>query len=154
MRRLLLALALIAVPGAALAAGWTAEMQEDEGGSVMVAYVTAEPDGAITPTLRLICAGSEGVMLRYEMPSDDGGPGSEADFLFENEHDQVKMHMVYEDMDGAFAAYFPKTDPVIPLLENGKDVFISEASGNYPAQSFSLKGSTKAIQTVLKGCTG
>jgi hypothetical protein len=151
MKRLLLALAVIAMPSVAFAEGWTAEMQEDEGGPVMVAYVSAEPVGEVTPTLRLMCAG-EDVNLRYEMASEDGTPGSEADFLFENEHDQVTLHMVYEDMDGAFAAYFAKTDAVIALLETGKDVFISEASGNFPAQSFSLKGSTKAISTMLKNC--
>lgn len=151
MNRLLLALALIALPASALAAGWTAEMQEDEGGPVMVAYVTADPVGELTPALRLMCGG-EDVALRYEMAGGGGSPGSEADFLFENERDQATLHMVYEDMDGAFAAYFPKTDPVIALLKTGADVFISETTGNYPAQSFSLKGSTKAIETLFDAC--
>jgi hypothetical protein len=60
--------------------------------------------------------------------------------------------MIYEDMDGAFVAYFPQADPLIALLENGSDVFVSESSGNYAAQSFSLTGSTKAIAKVLKAC--
>jgi hypothetical protein len=99
-----------------------------------------------------MCAGDEGVSLRYDMADDTGEPGSEADFLFENESTQAKLHMAYEDMDGAFAAYFPKSDPVVTLLQTGEEVFVSDASGNFPAQTFALKGSSKAIATVLKGC--
>jgi hypothetical protein len=153
MRRALLCLALFLLPATAYAAdGWTSGMEEDEGGSVMVASVTADPDGGVTPELRVMCAGDQGVNLRYLTAKDTVEPGSEADFVFENEIAQIKKHMVYEDMDGAFAAYFKKTDPMIQELENGDEVFISESSGNYPAQTFQLSGSTKAIGAVLKTC--
>jgi hypothetical protein len=99
-----------------------------------------------------MCAGDEGLNLRYHTAKDTVEPGSEADFVFENEIAQIKKHMIFEDMDGAFAAYFKKTDPMIQELENGEEVFISESTGNYPAQTFGLKGSTKAIGAVLKGC--
>ena len=151
MRRIALCLALILVPGTAFAAGWVAEMQEDEGGPVMTAYVIGAADGAIAPELRMTCS-SDGVALRYLMTGDAGSPGSEADFLFENESTQATLHMAYEGMDGAFAAYFPKTDPVITLLETGSDVFVSESTGNYPAQSFPLQGSSKAIDKLLRSC--
>jgi len=152
MRRLLLVMSFVLLPTAALADSWIAQMQEDEGGQVLVATVSGEPQGKLTPSLTLECGGSEGVMLRYLMASEDGAPGSESDFLFENESQQAKVHMIYEDMDGAFVAYFPKMDPMITLLETGSDVLVSESSGNYPAQSFSLKGSTKAIAKALKAC--
>ena len=151
MRRVLLCLCLMLLPTTAFA-DWTAQMEEDEGGPVMVASVTGEAAGDLAPMLRIVCAGDEGVMLRYDMASEDGGPGSEADFLFENESTQVTKHMLFEEMDGAFAAYFPKTDPIVTLLKTGEEVFVSESSGNYPAQTFPLKGSSKAIDTVLKKC--
>jgi hypothetical protein len=152
MRPFLLALSLALLPTAALADGWTAQMQDDEGGQVLIASVSGATDGNLTPSLSVLCGGTEGIMLRYLMASGEGSPGSETDFLFENESQQAKVHMIYEDMDGAFVAYFPKADPMIALLENGSDVFVSESSGNYPAQTFSLKGSTKAIAKVLKAC--
>jgi hypothetical protein len=154
MRRIVLCLALFLLPGAAYAAdgGWSASMQDTEGGPAMVASVTGQADGNVQPTLELMCAGDKGVALRYSMASDDGQPGGEADFLFENEHDQITRHMVYEDEDGAFAAYFPANDPMISLLETGQDAFLSEATGNYPNQDFPLTGSTKAIAAVLKTC--
>lgn len=152
MRRVLLVLILALIPGLAYADGWVAQMEDDEGGKVMVASVAGEPDGKLTPTLRLMCAGSKGVMLRYAMASDAGGPGSQVNLLFENESKQVKMTMAYEAMDGAFVAYFHKTDPMIDLLENGPDLYISETTGDGPATSFPLQGATKAISAVLKGC--
>jgi hypothetical protein len=152
MRRILLCCALFLLPTAAFAEGWTAQMVEDEGGPIMMASVTAPAHGDITPELEVTCAGEEGVNLRYLMPVDAGEPGSEADFLFENEAAQAKLHMALEDMDGAFAAYFPKTAPIVVLLQTGDEVFVSDASGNFPAQKFVLKGSSKAIATVLKGC--
>lgn len=153
MRRAVLCLALMLLPSAAYADGWTAQMEEDEGGPAMVASITAPADGSVTPELRLQCAGSEGVMLRYLTAADTVSPGSEADFLFENENSQITEHMQYEDMDGAFAAYFPPSDKMIEFLKTGDEVFISESSGNYPAQTFPLKGSSKAIDTLLKTCS-
>ena len=153
MRRAMLCFAVLLLPSATFAAdGWTAQMEEDEGGPAMVASIVGAADGSVTPELRLQCAGSEGVMLRYLTAADTVSPGSEADFLFENENSQITKHMQYEDMDGAFAAYFPPKDPMVSLLQTGDEVFISEASGNYPAQTFTLKGSSKAIAKLLKTC--
>src|SRR5579863_7404426 len=129
MRRVLLAVAIALVPGLAYADGWVAQMENDEGGKVLVASVAGDPDGKLTPTLRLMCGGSKGVMLRYTMTTDTGGPGSQVNLLFENESKQVRMSLAYEAMDGAFVAYFPKTAPMIDLLENGPDLYISEETG-------------------------
>jgi hypothetical protein len=152
MRRALLCLALMMLPTAALADGWTAEMEEDEGGPIMVAYVTAAAVGDVTPELSLMCAGSEGVNLRYFNSTKTVAEGSEADFSFENESSKLTKHMQLEEMDGAFAAYFQPSDPMVALLQTGDNVLISEPSGNYPAQTFTLTGSSKAIGTVLKDC--
>jgi hypothetical protein len=155
MRRVVLCLAvMMSFTGAAMAAdsGWTAQMEEDEGGPVMVASVIAQVEGNVTPELRLMCAGTEGVNLRYLSSADTVSPGSEADFSFENETSKISMHMQYEEMDGAFAAYFPPSDPMVAFLQTGDEVFISEATGNYPAQTFTLTGSSKAIAKLLKTC--
>ena len=153
MRRLLLSLAVILLPTAAFAdTAWVAQMEEDEGGPVMVASVEAAPVGDLTPRLRLMCGGDGEVGLRYEMATDAGPEGSEADFVFENEHDKATLHMALEEMDGAYAAYFSETDPVIALLKTGEEVIVSESTGNFPAQTFTLTGSTKAIGKLLKSC--
>ena len=154
MRRLLLCLVFL-LPGVSLAAGstWIAQMEEDEGGPVMVASVEADAGGGtLVPMLRLMCGGSGEFALRYETSTEGAAIGSEADFLFENETAQLTRHLAFEEMDGAFAGYFPVTDPLLALLRAGASVTVSEASGNLPAQAFSLKGSSKAIATLLKNC--
>lgn len=154
MRRALLCLALMMATGPAFAASdaWMAQMEDDEGGSVMVASVTAAAVGDVTPELFLMCAGSEGLNLRYISSADTVAEGTEADFSFENENSKLTKHMKLEEMDGAFAAYFQPSDPMVAFLQTGDEVFISESSGNYPAQTFTLSGSSKAIGKLLKTC--
>ena len=150
MRRLLLLLVATLLPTASLAAGWTAGMEEDEGGPVMTASVTAEGAGDFPSMLRMNCGDEVG--LRYLMSGDVGGPNNEADFLLASESEEVTLHMLYEEMDGAFAAYFSKTDPVIALLKGGSDLLVTNPGGTYPPQSFTLEGSSEAIATLLASC--
>ncbi len=154
MRRALFCFALMLLPATAFAAEgkWTAEMQEDEGGPVMVASVSGVPVGDLTPVLSLMCAGTEGINLRYEMATDGAEPGTENDFVLKTDKVEVSKHMALEDMDGAFAAYFQPTDPAIDLLKTGRELVISETGSKNPPQSFALAGSTKAIETLLRTC--
>jgi hypothetical protein len=150
MRRLLSLCALLLLTVPVSAAGWTAGMEEDEGGPVMTASVTGEGPGDFPPMLRMNCGDEVG--LRYLMSGDSGGPNDADDFLFSTESDEIKLHMQYEEMDGAFAAYFPTSDPVIDLLEAGADLLVTNPAGVYPPQSFTLEGSSDAIETLLKSC--
>ena len=155
MRRAVLFLAVMMPFSGAVVAGdtsWVAQMEEDEGGPVLVASVTAAAVGDLTPELRLMCAGTEGVNLRYLTSTGTASSGSEADFQFENEAAKLTRRMRLEEMDGAFATYVQPSDPMIGLLQTGNEVTIAEASGNYPAQTFTLKGSSKAIAKLLKTC--
>src|SRR4051794_21623224 len=107
MRRLLPLCALLLLTVPASAAGWTAGMEEDEGGPVMMASVEGEGAGDFPPMLLMSCGDEVG--LRYLMTGDVGGPNETDDFLFSTESDEIKLHMQYEEMDGAFAIYVPKS---------------------------------------------
>lgn len=152
-------LAVIAVvwyvsPGRA-AERWVAQMEEEEGGPAMVASITGEGAGDYPPMIRMMCGGDPQVSLRYLLASDSEltpVPGDEADFLFENEHDQLTVHMLYEDLDGAFAAYFAKSDPLVTLLKTGSDLIITPDLPDAAAQTFPLQGSTKAIDKLFASC--
>jgi hypothetical protein len=154
MRRAVLWAVLMLLPAPAFAGGgaWSAQKQDDEGGPVMAASVVGDPDGNVTPSLVLTCADKGSLTLRYLTTADAVQPGSEADFLFENERTQQTLHMQYEDEDGAFAATVSRSGPLLDFLRTGDEVFISETSGNYPAQTFPLTGSGKAIDILLKTC--
>ena len=154
-------LAVIAVvwyvtPGRA-AERWVAQMEEDEGGPAMIASVEGEGEGDYPPMIRMMCGGDEpSVAVRYLLASDSEltpVPGDEGDFLFENEHDQLTVHMLYEDMDGAFAAYVSKSDPLITLLKTGSDLIITPVLPDAAAQTFPLQGSTKAIDKLFASCS-
>ena len=154
MRRAVLCLSLLLLPATAFAGDgkWTAEMQEDEGGSVMVASVSIKPVGDLVPTLSLMCAGTEGVNLRYETSTGGAEPASEADFVLKTDKAELSKHMVFEEMDGAYAAYFQPTDSAIALLKGGSEITITQTGSSGPAQTFPLAGSSKAIATLLKSC--
>ncbi len=150
MRFILSLAALLLLTSNTLGAGWTAGMEEDEGGPVMMASVEGEGPGDFPPMLILTC--SDEVGLRYLTAGDLGGENEEADFLFASESAEQTLHTRWEGMDGAFAAYFPKTDPVLELLMSGSDLLITSPAETYPPQSFTLEGSRAAIETLLATC--
>jgi hypothetical protein len=150
MRRFVTLAAILVLTSNASAAGWIAQMQEDEGGEVMTASVTGDGPGDFPPMLSMTCA--DEVNLRYFMSGGEGELDETADFLLASEADEVTLAMLYEAFDGAFAAYFSKTDPVLALLKGGKDLLVTNPAGKYPSQTFTLEGSSDAIDTLLESC--
>ena len=134
--------ALIAT--ASLGAGWESGMVEDEGGSVMQAWVVAE-NGDVPPELRMMC-GDE-VMLRYGQGTSLG-EGVEPI----REPVSVTFDMQYEEMDGMYAAYFAPDSLIIGYLRSEDSVAVDVPTGPWPVQEFTLAGSSKAIAAVLKSC--
>lgn len=154
MRRLIIALAIASIPGLALAGAWDSGMVEDEGGPAMMAWVYGEGGGDVPPELRMMCG--DGMGLRYGMGS---GPGEgiepimdPLDFEFDFGTEKLVLEMQYEGMDGMYAAYFPMTAKVIGLLKSSSGVRVSDPTGTYHAQPFSLEGSSRAIDALLKTC--
>jgi hypothetical protein len=150
MRSFVALAALLLLTSNASAAGWIAQMQEDEGGEVMTASVTGEGPGDFPPMLSMTCW--DKVNLRYFMAGNEGDLDETADFTLASEADEVTLSMLYEAMDGAFAAYFGKADPVLALLKGGKDLLVTNPAGKYPPQTFTLEGSSDAIDTLLDSC--
>ena len=60
--------------------------------------------------------------------------------------------MQYEEMDGAFAAYFPMDDKIIDLFKSAATVIVNDPTGLYRVQAFPLTGSSEALDTLLKQC--
>lgn len=155
MRRFLLVIGLLLLPTSVLAAGWESGMVEDEGGPVMQAWVEGEGGGDVPPELRMMCF--DQVNLRYSMGSGpaEGAemPTEPLDFVFDFGTQKVTLSMQMEEMDGAFAAYIPKTDPTIDLLKSGSAVTVNDPTGLYHPQEFPLSGSSRALATLVKSCS-
>lgn len=131
---------------------WHAASQDDEGGPVLAATVCA--DGADTsPGLTIQCA--DDVNIRYDLGQKEPvtiDPGSTGRFTFTSGTTVVTEKFQFEDMDGMFAVYVPKTDALLALLKSGSRVTIVDAAGKFQPHDFSLSGSTAAIGKVLGQC--
>jgi hypothetical protein len=140
------------IASASLGAGWESGMVEDEGGSVMMAWVYAT-GGEPAPELRMFCG--DQVSLRYGQ--GPAGEGTEpimepVSFTFDFGDDMISLDMQYEEMDGMYAAYFAPDSLIIGYLRSEDSVAVDVPTGPWPVQEFSLAGSSKAIAAVLKSC--
>jgi hypothetical protein len=153
MRVLIAAMAFLIVTPA-LAAEWTAEMVEDEGGPRMMASVIGPGASDYPPELFLFCDGG-GVNLRYAFTLGEGvvvPADKPLPFTFEFGNGSRTLDMQFEEMDGAFAAYFPMDDKIIDLFRSAATVIVNDPTGLYRVQAFPLTGSSEALDTLLKQC--
>ena len=145
-----LILALLAAQQAAAATcGWSAKMEEDEGGSVMTASVCGGPKG--DAHLMLTCFDKP--VLSYDLGAAGGNlePGISGSFTFKAGDKSVTKKLDLEAMYNYFTAELSgPSDPLLALLRGKGDVTVS--ADKYGAASFPLKGSGTAIAKVLAEC--
>lgn len=131
---------------------WVAQMQEDEGGEVLTA-LTCAIDAPQTG-LALACAGGT-MLLRYDLAN--GAPGEppledRRAATFAVDDAAQPFELAYEEMDGWYATTFDMGDPLVDRLRHGATLRISVADDVYPAHSFSLAGSSKALDALEAQC--
>ncbi|MDO9418997.1 hypothetical protein [Pararhizobium sp.] len=151
-------LALSLVTSTALAqeqcGSWSAAMQEDEGGPQMTASVCSTKGGNPGHIL-LVCGQPGDVGFRYlpghvaQAPTDV--PNFKGAFHLTSEGGTVNTMLSYEEMDGAYTTYVKTGHDLITVLKSGKEVTMT---GPFKPESFSLTGSSKAIDTLIKACKG
>lgn len=153
MRRYLVAAgaltALLGVqPVLAASCGWSAKMEEDEGGSVLTASVCGGPKG----DAHLMLACFDNPVLSYDL-GDSGQqlePGISGEFDFKADGKTVTKTLQLEAMYNYFVVDLAKADPLLDLLRSKGDVSVS--AEKYGDISFPLKGSSAAIGKVLAQC--
>lgn len=131
---------------------WTAQMQEDEGGSVFTASACAEdrPDAY----LLLTCSAGR-VFIRYDMAAGaERSPGlaerAGVDFTIGLSTQRIAMQ--HQEMDGMFAADVAANGPLIALMASGENLRIVDGDGIYPEHRFGLSGSSMALTELLARC--
>lgn len=142
-------LALLAgQPALAASCGWSAGMEEDEGGSVLTASVCGGPKG--DAHLMLTCFAKP--VLSYDL--GDAGqqpePGIRASFEFKAGGKTVNKTLQLEAMYNYFTLDLTRGDPLLGLLRSKGEITIS--SDRYGVNSFPLAGSGAAIGKVLAQC--
>ena len=138
----------IAQPALAAPCGWTAKMEEDEGGSVLTASVCGGPNAGAH--LMLTCFGKP--TLSYDLGENGPQlePGISASFVFRAGGKAVTKTLVLEAMYNYFTVQIDRADPLLALLRAKDEVAV--ASDKYGENRFPLTGSTAAIGKVLAGC--
>lgn len=128
--------------------GWSAKMEEDEGGKVLTASVCGGPKG--DAYLMLTCF--DNPVLSYDLGTSGQQPesGTSSAFDFKADGKTVTKTLQLEEMYNYFVVDLAKADPLLDLLRSKGDVSVSAAK--YGAINFPLKGSSGAIGKVLAQC--
>lgn len=134
---------------AANTCGWSAQMEDDEGGPVMVAS-SCESDAESGPAFRLMCGGE--INIRYDGLGMTANPPASSTLVLTAGGKSLNADVVYEEMDGAFAAYVEMGSPIIALLKTGNEVGVTFKGVDMPPRMISLKGSSAAIDTLINAC--
>lgn len=131
------------------ACGWSAQMEEDEGGPTMVAS-SCESDTEWGPVFRLMCG--ERINIRYNGVGMDADLPPPTTMVLTSGGQSLDADVVYEEMDGALAAYVALSDPIISLLKTGDEVGVTFQGMDLPARMVSLEGSAGAIDKLISAC--
>jgi len=137
-----------ALPAFAAPCGWTAKMEEDEGGSVLTASVCGGTKA--DAHLMLTCFGKP--TLSYDLGASGAQlePGISASFTFKAGDKAVTKKLELEAMYNYFTVQMNSTDPLLALLRSKGEVTVT--SNKYGETSFPLAGSSAAIGKVLVAC--
>ena len=133
---------------AASCGGWSAKMEEDEGGSVLTASVCGGPKG--DAYLMLTCFDTP--VLSYDLGATGQQlePGISGSFEFKADGKTATKTLQLEAMYNYFVVNLAKADPLLDLLRGKGDVSVSSAK--YGEISVPLKRSSAAIGKVLAQC--
>lgn len=129
---------------------WQVENWDTEVGKMLTAYVCAEADQNVF--LSVQCFGPSKVNLRYQ-PRGTREDRDKYDYTvrFVFDEQETELAMIYEEMDGALAAYFEIDDAYFDVMCRSQTLEIKPISG-LEGSVFSLEGSYDAIGTVLNAC--
>lgn len=131
---------------------WVAEMQEDEGGPVLTAHACS--DDSSQTWLAMTC--HEGtVWIDHDLglggtkePQLD--ETAEVEFVTDGGIETVSMQ--FQAMTSMFGGSVPANGKLVDLLKSSKSLLVRDGAGAYPARTYSLKGSSAALTTLVSAC--
>ena len=129
--------------------GWSAEMEDDEGGQTMVAS-SCQSDTESGPVFRLLCSGE--INIRYNEPDLIMNAPEAVTLVLTSGGESLTTEVVFEEMDAAFAAYVAMDSPILSLLKASSEVGVTLRDTNLPPRTVSLNGSTAAIEKLINAC--
>lgn len=135
---------------------WTAQMEEDEGGPVMMAHICKRvPKG--THDLIITCGGEDTLAVRYLAITGDNFPPNDGDYSTDLEisagQETFTQQAQFEAMDGALATSV-KRGAFVEVLGANQELLVQDlnSKGKVPETTFTLKGAKKALAKLVKTC--
>jgi hypothetical protein len=132
--------------------GWVAEMQEDEGGPVLTAHACS--DDSTQTWLAMTC--HEGtIRIDHDMAlggNTEPGLAEETEVEFVTDGGVETVPMQFQEMNAMFAGSVAANGKLVDLLRSNQSVLVRDSAGRYPARTYSLKGSSAALETLVSAC--
>ena len=148
------AIAYFAVPARAedSCRTWTADMRDDEGGAGLSAHACS--DDSSHTMLSLLC--SDGmVWVEHDLAlggSREPQYDETAEVEFVTDAGIETVPMTFQAMNAMFGGRVPADGKLIALLKSNQSLLVRDRAAAYPARTYSLKGSSAAITTLVSNC--
>lgn len=131
---------------------WVADMVEDEGGPVLLAHTCSDDNDRAY--LALGCY-QDTIRIDYDIAfGTQSQPGSEdkiqVEFVTDGGIETIELQ--HQEMTGMFSGDTPANGALVKLLKSSASMLLRDVAAGYPVRSFSLKGSSAAITTLVERC--
>lgn len=148
------AIAYFAVPARAedSCRTWTADMRDDEGGAVLSAHACS--DDSTQTMLSLLCS-DDMVWVEHDLAlggSREPQYDEAAEVEFVTDAGIETVPMTFQAMNAMFGGRVPADGKLIALLKSNQSLLVRDKAAAYPARTYSLKGSSAAITTLVSNC--
>jgi hypothetical protein len=130
-------------------------MEENEGGSVMMAHICASTGNA-AHEMFIQCGAPGELSIRFTPVAPAGYPPTqnyETELEFSIDREMFTYPARYEDMDGAMATEVKIDSPFVSVLKTQKEVMLSDTNDRVPGATFTLESSKAALSKVISSCS-
>lgn len=133
-------------------ATWVTDMQEEEGGPVLMAHVCS--DDPSQTWLAMTCYEGK-LWIDHDLAlgsskQPDSDETADVEFVTDGGIETVPMR--FQEMTAYFSGEAPADGTLVELLKTEKSLMIRDKAAAYPARTYSLKGSSAALEKLVSAC--
>jgi hypothetical protein len=131
---------------------WVTDMQEDEGGPVLTTHVCS--DDPSRTWLAMTCYQGR-VIIEHDLAlggSKDPASDETVEVEFVTDGGIETIPMSFQEMTAYFSGEAQAGGKLVELLKSEKSLMIRDKAAAYPARTYSLKGSSAALATLVSAC--
>ncbi len=131
---------------------WVTDMQEEEGGPVLMAHVCS--DDPSETWLAITCyEGKLWIDHDLALGSSKEANSDEIAYVeFVTDGGIETVPMRFQEMTAFFSGEAPANGKLVELLKTQESLMIRDKAAAYPARTYSLKGSSAALTKLVSAC--